>query len=178
MALVAAVVITGIAVGLLAIYGADVAAGYAAADGEGFLPFDHMARGLGLGLPSLILPIVAFVIARNEPSQLLGILILIAGLLILVGGAAVVVNADPTKAEETGRSSPAGRSRGHSGRAWGHKTKTVLTTPKDMQVCAKCRSETDRVYDCEHTNHEKYCKYCYTELHYYLTEQGSKNPNY
>ena len=40
-----------------------------------------------------------------------------------------------------------------------------------MPVCAKCRTEARRVYDCDHTDSEGYCKECYTELHYYLTEE-------
>jgi len=27
------------------------------------------------------------------------------------------------------------------------------------------------VYDCDHTDDEEYCKECYTELHYYMTEK-------
>lgn len=41
-----------------------------------------------------------------------------------------------------------------------------------MPVCNKCKSETVKVYDCEHTKYEEYCKECYTELHYYLTEEN------
>lgn len=97
MALVAALIIAGIAIGLLVVYGADVAVGYSNEDGQGFLPFDHMTRGIGLGLPSLILPIIAFVITRREPSSILGIMIISAGILILVGGAVVIGNADSTQ---------------------------------------------------------------------------------
>ena len=103
MALAAALIITGIAIGLLVIYGADVAVGYGTDSGEGFLPFDHKTRGMGLGLPSLVLPFVAFFIARNEPSGALGAMIIAAGALILVGGAVVLGNADPAEAEEAGR---------------------------------------------------------------------------
>ena len=99
MTLAAALIITGIAIVLLVIYGADVAVGYSNEDGQGFLPFDHMARGLGLGMPALILPIVAFVISRKEPSQILGVMIIIAGILILVGGAVVIGNADTAESE-------------------------------------------------------------------------------
>ena len=28
-------------------------------------------------------------------------------------------------------------------------------------------------YDCEHTNFEEFCKECYTELHYYMTEKDN-----
>ncbi len=39
-----------------------------------------------------------------------------------------------------------------------------------MTVCAKCGTESDKTYDCVHTNEAEYCVECYTELHYYLTE--------
>ena len=103
MALTAALIITGIAIGLLVIYGADIAVGYSSDNGEGFIPFDHKTRGMGLGLPAMILPIIGYFISRKEPSKGLGILIIIAGILIIIGGAVVIGNADPVKAEESGR---------------------------------------------------------------------------
>ena len=103
MALTIAIILAGIAIGLLVLYGADVAVGYSSESGEGFLPFDHMVRGLGLGMPSLILPIIAFVISRKEPSHILGGMIVLSGVLILVGGAVVIGNADPAKSAESGR---------------------------------------------------------------------------
>ncbi len=103
MALTGALVITGIAIGLLVIYGIDVAVGYSTDSGEGFIPFDHKTRGMGLGLPALILPIIAYFITRKESSKGLGIMIIIAGVLIIVGGAVVIGNADPVEAEESGR---------------------------------------------------------------------------
>ena len=103
MALTVSLIITGIAIGLLVIYGADVAASYSSDSGEGFIPFDHRTRGIGLGMPALILPIVAFFISRKEPSKGLGIMIIIAGVLIIIGGAVVIGNADPVEAEESGR---------------------------------------------------------------------------
>jgi len=42
-----------------------------------------------------------------------------------------------------------------------------------MPKCKKCDNEVPKVYDCEHTEFEKYCEGCYTELHYYLTEKNS-----
>ena len=65
MALKASLVITGIAIGLLVLYGADVASTMGA-DGEksdGFLPLNDMQRGIGLGGPAIILPIIAFFIS-------------------------------------------------------------------------------------------------------------------
>ena len=103
MALTVALIITGIAVGLLVIYGADIAVGFSSDSGEGFIPFDHKTRGMGLGLPAMILPIIAYFISRKEPSKGLGILIIIAGILIIIGGAVVIGNADMAAAEESGR---------------------------------------------------------------------------
>ena len=103
MALTLALIITGIAIALLVVYGIDVVVGYSSDSGEGFIPFDHKTRGMGLGLPALILPIIAFFISRKEPSKLLGIMIIIAGILIIIGGAVVIGNADAME-EASGRS--------------------------------------------------------------------------
>jgi len=102
MAKAAAVIITGIAILLLVIYGADVASSISI-DGEGkngFLPLNEMQRGIGLGGPALILPIIAFFISLREPSKGLGVMIIIAGVLILVGGAAVIGNPSPEGVEK------------------------------------------------------------------------------
>ena len=103
MALAVSLIITGIAIGLLVIYGTDVAVSYSTDSGEGFIPFDHQTRGMGLGLPALILPIVAYFISRNESSKVLGIMIVIAGVLIIIGGAVVIGNADPADSDKSGR---------------------------------------------------------------------------
>lgn len=85
MALKVSLILAGISVVLLAIYGADVAAGGNVA-GKGFLPFDAMVRGMGFGGTSIILSIIAFFISRKESSKPLGILIIISGILIIIGG--------------------------------------------------------------------------------------------
>ena len=103
MAITIALIITGIAVGLLVLYGADIVVGYNSDNREGFIPFDHKTRGMGLGLPAMLLPIIAYVISRKEPSKGLGILIIIAGILIITGGAVVIGNADMAAAAESGR---------------------------------------------------------------------------
>ncbi len=98
----ASLIMTGIAIGLLVIYGADVAVG--GGTGEGFLGSDHMARGIGLGLPAIVLPIIAFFISRKEKSSVLGIMLIINGILILIGGA-VVLGIEPSEQmQESGRS--------------------------------------------------------------------------
>ena len=108
MAKTAAVIITGIAIALLVIYGADVAAGVnvdgeVGEHGNGFLQMDHKTRGLGLGGPAMILPIIAYFISRNDSSKGLGGMIIIAGILIIIGGITVIGMADLSETEETSR---------------------------------------------------------------------------
>ena len=99
MALKAALIITGIAIGLLVAYGADVAVSMGNEAKEGFLPLNDMQRGIGLGAPALILPIIGFFISLKDPSKGLGIMIVIAGILIIIGGIAVVANPSPESAD-------------------------------------------------------------------------------
>lgn len=101
MALKASLILTGISIALLVIYGADVAA--TQGDGQGFLPFDHKARGLGLGGPSIVLPIIAFFISRKESSKALGGMIIVSGILIIIGGITVLAISNPAELEQTGR---------------------------------------------------------------------------
>ena len=103
MAKAAALVITGIAIALLVIYGADVAAGTDNPDKEGFLAMDHKARGYGLGGPAMVLPLIAYFISRNDSSKGLGGMILIAGILIIIGGVTVIGMADLSESQETAR---------------------------------------------------------------------------
>ncbi|MGQ0771435.1 MAG: hypothetical protein ACT4NT_01490 [Nitrososphaerota archaeon] len=84
MALKVALIITGIAIGLLALYGADV--GVSKGSDQGFLPFDHKTRGIALGGAAMILPIIGFFISRKEPSKTLAIMLFVSGIMIIVGG--------------------------------------------------------------------------------------------
>jgi len=103
MAKVAALVITGISIALLIIYGADAAAGAGNSDHQGFLDMDHMTRGLGLGGPAMVLPIIAYFISRNDSSKGLGGMILITGILIIIGAVTVIGMADLSETDETTR---------------------------------------------------------------------------
>ena len=103
MAKIPAIIITGIAIVLLVIYGADVAAGIDSTNKQGFLAMDHQARGFGLGGPALVLPIIAYFITRNDSSKELGVMIIIVGILIIAGGITVIGIADLSQYEETGR---------------------------------------------------------------------------
>ena len=103
MAKSAALAITGIAIALLVIYGADVAAGVDNPDKQGFLAMDHKARGYGLGGPAMVLPIIAYFISRSDSSKGLGGMIIIAGILIIIGGVTVIGMADLSEMSETTR---------------------------------------------------------------------------
>lgn len=92
MASTTAIIITGISIGLLVIYGADVAVGGGGA-GEGFLPFDAITRGIGFGTPPIILSIAAFFISRKEPSKALGAMIIVTGILVIIGGVVSLLSA-------------------------------------------------------------------------------------
>ncbi len=95
-------ILTGISIALLVIYALDVAVNEIA--GEGFLGSDAMARGIGLGMPALILPIISFFISRKEKSSKLGIMLIVSGMLIIVGGIALFVLEPSPEAQESGRS--------------------------------------------------------------------------
>ena len=103
MAKAAATIITGIAIALLVIYGADVAAGMDNPDKQGFLGMDHKTRGFGLGGPAMVLPLIAYFISRNDSSKGLGGMIVISGILILIGAVTVIGMADLSEAQETAR---------------------------------------------------------------------------
>lgn len=91
MALKISLVIAGIAIALLVIYGIDVGVGKGTE--QGFLPFDHKMRGMALGGPAMALPIIGFFISRNEPSMTLAIMLFVTGAMIIGGGAVFLANA-------------------------------------------------------------------------------------
>ena len=103
MAKAAAIIITGIALALLIIYGADAAVAVDNPDKQGFLAMDHKTRGFGLGGPAMVLPLIAYFISRNDSSKGLGAMIVITGILIIIGAATVIGMADSSEAQETAR---------------------------------------------------------------------------
>ena len=103
MAKAVALVITGISIALLVIYGADVAAGMDNTDKQGFLDMDHKTRGFGLGGPAMVLPLIAYFISRNDSSKGLGWMIIISGILIIIGAVTVIGMADLSETQETAR---------------------------------------------------------------------------
>jgi len=103
MAKAAALVMTGKSIELLVIYEADAAVGKDDRDKQGCIDMDHMTRGLGLGGPAMVLPLIAYFISRNDSSKGLGGMILVAGILIIIGGVTVIGMADLSEANETAR---------------------------------------------------------------------------
>ena len=85
-------VLSGISIILLIIYGADAMVGGGGA-GEGFLPLDAMTRGIGLGMPPIILSFIAFFISKKPPFKVLGTMLIVTGVLIIIGGAMFLVGA-------------------------------------------------------------------------------------
>ena len=98
-----AIIITGIAIALLIIYGADAAVGMDNTDKQGFLDMDHKTRGFGLGGPAMVFPLIAYFISRNDSSKGLGGMIIISGILIIIGAITVIGMADLSEAQETAR---------------------------------------------------------------------------
>src|SRR5574338_1642443 len=101
MALKGAVIITAISIALLAIYGADAVSSHHG-ENQGFLPFDHKVRGIGLGGPAMILPIIAFFISRKDSSKPLSIMLFVTGVMIIIGGA-VFLSMPPSQMVEKAR---------------------------------------------------------------------------
>jgi len=85
-------VLSGISIILLIIYGADAIVGGGGA-GDGFLPLDAMTRGIGIGMPPIILSFIAFFISKKPPFKVLGIMLIVTGTLIIIGGAIFLVGA-------------------------------------------------------------------------------------
>ena len=75
---------------LLIVYGVDVAVAAASPDGEGFLPFDEAVRGGAFGGGSVVMSIIAFVIARKEYAPIISALLFVNGGLIVAGMIALI----------------------------------------------------------------------------------------
>lgn len=98
MKLTIAIIITGISIALLLIYGADAV--WSIGKTHGFLPLDARTRGIVLGFPSVILPAIAYTTTRNLPSRTLGVMIAISGVLMFSGSAAFLGLQDPNQAAD------------------------------------------------------------------------------
>jgi hypothetical protein len=94
-ALKIAIVLLGVSLMLLVLYGIDVAIIFLSESGQttegsrGFLPLDERTRGTAFGGTAVILSIIAFVLARKERSNIVSILLFVNGGLIIVGILAV-----------------------------------------------------------------------------------------
>jgi len=75
-------ILTLVAIILILVYGANAVLDRTDA---GFLPFDSKTGGFVLGLPSVVLPLIAFGITYRTPSTSLGVLLIINGVIILIG---------------------------------------------------------------------------------------------
>jgi len=81
------IVLVSISIFLLLVYGSDAILDRT---DDGFLPFDDQVRGFVLGIPSVVLPVIAFAITWSSPSKFLSIFLLIDGIIILIGSTSFV----------------------------------------------------------------------------------------
>jgi len=79
--------LVSISIFLLLVYGSDIILDRT---DDGFLPFDAQVRGFALGIPSVILPLIAFAINWGSPSRYLGTFLLIDGIIIMIGATTFV----------------------------------------------------------------------------------------
>jgi len=81
------IVLVSISIFLLLVYGTDAILDKT---DEGFLPFDVRVRGIVLGIPIVVLPLIAFVITWSSPSKFLSLFLLMNGMLIVIGSTSFV----------------------------------------------------------------------------------------
>lgn len=80
---------------ILILYGIDVIIIFVSTSNQtpeesrGFLPLDETIRGTVLGGAAVIMSVIAFVIARKEPSKIVSTLLLINGGVVIAGIVAV-----------------------------------------------------------------------------------------
>ena len=80
-------ILVSISIFLLLVYGSDAILDRT---DDGFLPFDAQVRGFVLGIPSVILPLIAFAINWGSPSGYLSTFLLIDGIIIVISAIAFV----------------------------------------------------------------------------------------
>ena len=81
------IVLVSISIFLLLVYGSDTILDRT---DDGFLPLDDRVRGFVLGIPSVILPLIAFAINWGSPSKYLSTFLLIDGIIIVIGATVFV----------------------------------------------------------------------------------------
>ncbi len=94
MKLKIAKIITVAALILILLYGGDII--FSVYFGKTLLPLDIKARGIFIGTPAAVLPIVAFFLSRKLKSRLVGLLILMTGILMMSGALAAAQLIDQT----------------------------------------------------------------------------------
>lgn len=85
-----AIILSIVALILILVYGADILLPRYL--GEELLHLDMKSRGLLIGTPAAILPIISFFLTRKEKSKTLGLLILSSGILIMSGSLAAATS--------------------------------------------------------------------------------------
>lgn len=59
-----------------------------------FLPFDAQIRGIVIGIPAAVLPILAFFLSRKIKSNLIGVLVFSTGIIMMSGSLAAATFID------------------------------------------------------------------------------------
>lgn len=59
-----------------------------------FLPFDAQIRGIIIGIPAAVLPILAFFLSRKIKSNLIGVLVFSTGIIMMSGSLAAATFID------------------------------------------------------------------------------------
>jgi hypothetical protein len=98
-----AVSLLAVALLLLLIYGSDVAAAALAGQkqampGHGFIPLNDAWRGIIFGIGAVVLSIIGFVVARNQPSNLVSLLLIVNGGVIIAGMVMLAIQPAPSSA--------------------------------------------------------------------------------
>lgn len=79
---------------LILLYGGDII--FSVYFDKTFLPLDTTARGIFIGTPAAVLPIIAFFLSRKTKSRLIGLSIFITGILMMSGALAAAQLIDQT----------------------------------------------------------------------------------
>lgn len=77
---------------LVLVYGGDII--FSIYSEKTFLPMDSKARGIFIGTPAAVLPIIAFFLLRKIKSRLVGLLNFVTGILMMSGALAAATLVD------------------------------------------------------------------------------------
>ena len=73
-----------VSLGFIGLYAIDY--GVSMGNSVGLVPIDAFSKGVVMGIPSLVLPLIAHFIGKKSPSKTASRLVLINGGLVIVGG--------------------------------------------------------------------------------------------